>query len=65
MDYRKINKNKIQAVDMKFFLSGEGKKRRGGIRNVLDKKLEFKILQVEKTCGMTQNKMDHPVTRRH
>lgn len=62
----KRNKNKIQAVDVKFLGSSEENKRRDRIRNLcLEEKLEFKILQGKQTCALTQNKMNEPITRRH
>ena len=62
----KRNKNKIQAVGMKFLGSSEENKRRYRIRNLcLEEKLEFRILQGKHTCTMTQNKMTQPVTRKH
>ena len=62
----KRNKNKIQAVGMKFLGSSEENKRRDRIRNLcLEEKLEIRILQGKQACAMTQNKMNQPVTRRH
>jgi len=50
----KRNKNKIQAVGVKFLGSSEENKRRYRIRNLcLEEKLELKILQGKHTCTMT------------
>lgn len=62
----KRNKNKIQAVGMKFLGGSEENKRRDRIRNLcLEEKLEFRLLQGKQTFAMTQNKMNQPVTTRH